>query len=452
MSSIPCRGHFFPGTGGPNEVGKGPGEGFTVNVPWPAGNMGDADYMAAFYHVILPILSEYAPDLIIVSAGFDAAKGDPLGGWAFPCYLAIFSRWSFIPLYTSPVVLRELTLCCQTVALSRGHAGETGKRTISCYQNTCRSNVPHLWKKVHPKALMTCSKAFRLLYLLQPTDETYPCHCGLQVQCNIRWLCTNDCHVSNYCPPSCPTWGRLQPGCYSQGNWGKSESAVRREAAASGKCRINKSVSGNSNTGGGEKAGLLSKFGTSAKQTSVVGVLLFFYIPNSRFKVCLLAQRRVQKLPYMSKAVNWWWTYNLAAVLWITFCQLLIALNPYFKVADCAGLLLEVSENLCRTVGFWPIRHTLHGRGEFADATCQPWESLGAGSTARAADRGWRVSAVLAQVGSVSGCRFTGLEQSFTEKQTCCSTTTGQNSLPCKIADSQDPCRMAVAVLQKRSK
>ena len=51
-----------------------------MNVPWPAGNMGDADYMAAFHHVVLPILSEYAPDLIIVSAGFDAAKGDPLGG------------------------------------------------------------------------------------------------------------------------------------------------------------------------------------------------------------------------------------------------------------------------------------------------------------------------------------------------------------------------------------
>lgn len=61
-------------------MGKGPGEGYTVNVPWPAGNMGDADYMAAFHHVILPILTEYAPDLIIVSAGFDAAKGDPLGG------------------------------------------------------------------------------------------------------------------------------------------------------------------------------------------------------------------------------------------------------------------------------------------------------------------------------------------------------------------------------------
>lgn len=54
--------------------------GFTVNVPWPAGNMGDADYLAAFHHIILPIISEFCPDIIIVSAGFDAAKGDPLGG------------------------------------------------------------------------------------------------------------------------------------------------------------------------------------------------------------------------------------------------------------------------------------------------------------------------------------------------------------------------------------
>lgn len=77
---LACSGHFFPGTGGPNEVGRGAGEGYTVNVPWPAGNMGDADYMAAFHHVLLPVITEYAPDVIIVSAGFDAAKGDPLGG------------------------------------------------------------------------------------------------------------------------------------------------------------------------------------------------------------------------------------------------------------------------------------------------------------------------------------------------------------------------------------
>jgi len=51
-----------------------------VNVPWTCGGLGDGDYLAAFHHVVLPIASEFAPDLLIVSAGFDAAEGDPLGG------------------------------------------------------------------------------------------------------------------------------------------------------------------------------------------------------------------------------------------------------------------------------------------------------------------------------------------------------------------------------------
>lgn len=61
-------------------MGKGAGEGFTINVPWAMGSMGDSDYMAAFTHVFLPIGYEYRPDLIIVSAGYDAAKDDPMGG------------------------------------------------------------------------------------------------------------------------------------------------------------------------------------------------------------------------------------------------------------------------------------------------------------------------------------------------------------------------------------
>ena len=44
------------------------------------GGMGNGDYMAAFNHVIMPIAYEYQPDLIIISAGFDASIGDPIGG------------------------------------------------------------------------------------------------------------------------------------------------------------------------------------------------------------------------------------------------------------------------------------------------------------------------------------------------------------------------------------
>ncbi|HWZ86030.1 MAG TPA: histone deacetylase [Thermoanaerobaculia bacterium] len=69
---------FYPGTGAIGEAGGGAGLGFTVNVPFPAG-CGDAEYLAAFDRVLLPIAREFRPDLVLVSAGFDAAEGDPLG-------------------------------------------------------------------------------------------------------------------------------------------------------------------------------------------------------------------------------------------------------------------------------------------------------------------------------------------------------------------------------------
>ena len=68
---------FYPGTGSHTERGAGDGEGYTVNVPLSAGG-DDAIYHGAFERIVLPVLSDYAPDLILVSAGFDAAIRDPL--------------------------------------------------------------------------------------------------------------------------------------------------------------------------------------------------------------------------------------------------------------------------------------------------------------------------------------------------------------------------------------
>jgi len=65
---------FYPGTGGP-----GDGNETTLNVPLPAG-CGDAEYAEAMERVALPALEAFAPDLLLVSAGFDAAAGDPIGG------------------------------------------------------------------------------------------------------------------------------------------------------------------------------------------------------------------------------------------------------------------------------------------------------------------------------------------------------------------------------------
>ena len=70
---------FYPGTGAAEEAGGGKGRGFNVNVPWPAG-MGDADFLAAFDRLLLPVARGFSPELVLVSAGFDAAAGDLLGG------------------------------------------------------------------------------------------------------------------------------------------------------------------------------------------------------------------------------------------------------------------------------------------------------------------------------------------------------------------------------------
>ncbi|KAK7602204.1 hypothetical protein V9T40_009645 [Parthenolecanium corni] len=79
-------GNFFPGTGASIECGKGSGLGYNVNVAWSGGlnpPMADAEYMAAFRTIVMPIAREYVPDIILVSAGFDAASGHPppLGGY-----------------------------------------------------------------------------------------------------------------------------------------------------------------------------------------------------------------------------------------------------------------------------------------------------------------------------------------------------------------------------------
>ena len=70
---------FYPGTGAAEDVGRGAGRGFTLNVPLEAG-AGDADYDRAMRELVVPVVAGFDPDLILLSAGFDAHARDPLGG------------------------------------------------------------------------------------------------------------------------------------------------------------------------------------------------------------------------------------------------------------------------------------------------------------------------------------------------------------------------------------
>uniref|UniRef100_A0A3Q3X4P1 Histone deacetylase n=1 Tax=Mola mola TaxID=94237 RepID=A0A3Q3X4P1_MOLML len=115
-------GNFFPGSGSPAEVGSGAGEGFNVNVAWTGGlepPMGDAEYLAAFRSVVMPIAQEFSPDVVLVSAGFDAAEGNPspLGGYKVSAKCFSFLTCQLMSLAGGRLVLaleggHDLTAIC----------------------------------------------------------------------------------------------------------------------------------------------------------------------------------------------------------------------------------------------------------------------------------------------------------------------------------------------------
>jgi acetoin utilization deacetylase AcuC-like enzyme len=70
---------FYPGTGAAREVGRGAAAGRTLNVPLPAG-CGDDEYVAAFTDLIVPVAAQFRPEMVLISAGFDADYRDPLAG------------------------------------------------------------------------------------------------------------------------------------------------------------------------------------------------------------------------------------------------------------------------------------------------------------------------------------------------------------------------------------
>ncbi|XP_019086943.1 PREDICTED: histone deacetylase 18-like [Camelina sativa] len=121
------HGSFYPSgdDGDYNMVGEGPGEGFNVNVPWEQGGCGDADYLAAWDHILIPVAKEFNPEFILVSAGFDAAIGDPLGGCC-------------VTPYGYSVMLKKLMEFAQgkiVLALEGGYNLESmAKSSLACVQ------------------------------------------------------------------------------------------------------------------------------------------------------------------------------------------------------------------------------------------------------------------------------------------------------------------------------
>lgn len=89
------KGNFFPGTGDLHEIGVGEGEGHNWNIAWSNESMGDAEYLAAFRSIVMPISREFNPSMVLVACGFDGARGHPFnfGGYDLtPACFAYMTR------------------------------------------------------------------------------------------------------------------------------------------------------------------------------------------------------------------------------------------------------------------------------------------------------------------------------------------------------------------------
>ena len=103
---------YYPGTGAAGDIGSDAGRGFTVNLPMAAGAT-DADFERVYTKVALPVLSRFRPELILISAGFDAHMDDPLGGMRLTA--PYFGR-------LTAAIVKVAEACCQgrVVAVTEG--------------------------------------------------------------------------------------------------------------------------------------------------------------------------------------------------------------------------------------------------------------------------------------------------------------------------------------------
>ncbi|TQE01582.1 hypothetical protein C1H46_012812 [Malus baccata] len=136
-------GSFYPanGDGFYTMIGEGPGAGYNINVPWENGRCGDADYFAVWDHILVPVAKEFNPDLIIVSAGFDAAAGDPLGGCRVTAYGYAVMLNKLMSFANGKIVL----------ALEGGYNLESiASSTLSCVEVLLDDNPIHGSSEAYP--------------------------------------------------------------------------------------------------------------------------------------------------------------------------------------------------------------------------------------------------------------------------------------------------------------
>lgn len=155
----------YPGTGGLEERGKGPGLGYTLNVPLRAG-ADDAFYVRVFRELLCPVARSFRPELILVSAGFDTYVGDPLGGMkmtpeGFACLtrvlLNLADEWCggrLVMVLEGGYNIHGLTECVRAVLLEMiGETRvteETLSRMAADTDETCTRLIGRVREKIEP--------------------------------------------------------------------------------------------------------------------------------------------------------------------------------------------------------------------------------------------------------------------------------------------------------------
>ncbi|XP_023175192.1 histone deacetylase 4 isoform X2 [Drosophila hydei] len=208
-------GNFFPGTGGPTECGSGAGLGYNVNISWSGAlnpPLGDAEYIAAFRTVVMPIAKCFNPDIVLVSSGFDAATGHPapLGGYhVSPACFGLMTR-ELLKLANGKVVLAleggyDLAAICDSaqecVRALLGDAaapiapGELERppcqNAINTLQKTIAIQQTH-WPCVRLLEHTVCLSALEALKIEHDESETVNAMAGLSMQSLHRTLSRDD--------------------------------------------------------------------------------------------------------------------------------------------------------------------------------------------------------------------------------------------------------------------
>ncbi|XP_059590005.1 histone deacetylase 5 isoform X6 [Vitis vinifera] len=169
-------------------TGEGPGAGYNINVPWENGRCGDADYLAVWDHILIPVAKDFNPDIVIISAGFDAAIGDPLGGCHVTPYgysvmlkklmefsegkiiMALEGGYNLVSLANSVLACVEVLLEDKPIAgSSEAYPFESTWRVIQAVRQELSAFWPTLADEL-PKKLTSC-KASPLQLLVASSDS-----------------------------------------------------------------------------------------------------------------------------------------------------------------------------------------------------------------------------------------------------------------------------------------